>query len=279
MSTRVSANHKGFKNFLKMGVILIVICAIAYSEVMYLQIIQGMFPSGLLAVACYAGALVTGLSVIALYFGKSHWFTPGDQLVAAWGFTAVEVAVLAMNDIVAFASMGGADVTGVLGIYKMMAPAVPLVALIGWMVITFLDTEQKERHADMEMESDVKASERTYKLAAHDASMEVKTMYLADTKHYLAEHMRSAPVQAQIAEGAKRMAIRAVSDLSGMPMTFLPEPHTVTGSLEPASFAQTGEVDVPDEVKKKTSGRTYRKKVRLDADQQPQSTSETQPSS
>jgi hypothetical protein len=153
--------------------------------------------------------------VIALYAGKSKWFHPGPQLIAAWIFTGVEVAVLILNDILAF-SLHNGTVDGYLALWYAITPAGPVIALVGWGIILYLDPARAEKHLDMQIERKKADMERNYELAAFHAQMQIRTSHLNQVTAQLDNVMSSPAVQRQIAEHANRMVAQVLTDMSGI---------------------------------------------------------------
>lgn len=244
----LSENQKAATGFIKFFVILVVLGVIGYSEFMFLGIVSVLFPTGVAAVGAIIGAVATGCSVALLYAGKGHWFTPGAQLLAAWIFTGVEVVTLIMNDILAYALHSG-HVDGYLGLWQAITPASPVFALIGWIVITYLDIATRERHRDLEMEARKSAKDREYKELAFNAEMEVKTEHLSQVTEYLKDVMASATVQAQVQMHAQRMVAGILTDVSGIQAALSSPAKEVTGTLasgqNPISLAQTASTPLP----------------------------------
>jgi hypothetical protein len=241
----LSENQKAATTFIKFFVVLVVLGVIGYSEFMFLNIVSVLFPTGIAAIGAIIGAVATGCSVALLYAGKSHWFTPGAQLLAAWIFTGVEVCTLIMNDVLAYAIHDG-NVDSWLAIWQTITPASPVFALIGWIVVTNLDTSTQERHSEMEMEARKSAKDREYREMAHAAEMDVKTEHLNQVTEYLKDVMASAPVQAQIQAHAARMVAGILTDVSGIQANLSAAPTTITplpsAQQLPAQLAQTSSV-------------------------------------
>lgn len=250
---QLSENQKSIGGFIKFGVVLIIIGVVLYSEIMFLGIISVIFPQGVLRLGAIVGAVATGMSVLALYAGKSHWFTPGSQLLAAWIFTGVEIAILVMNDILAY-SLHNGHVDGYLALWQSVTPASPVVALVGWGVILFLDRAQQERHKDMEMEAQKADKEREYTIAAHDAEMSLRSSHLAQVTAQLENVMASDAVQRQIAEHAQRMVARVLTDVSGLNAlshSSAPALPRIVESEKPVSLAKTSTQSAVEEETKK----------------------------
>lgn len=213
--TRLSENQKAAANFIKFFVVLVILGVVVYSEIMFIGIVGVLFPTGVLRIAAIIGAVATGASIMLLYAGKSHWFTPGSQLIAAWIFTGMEVTVMVLNDILAY-SMHGGTVDSYLQIWQEFTPASPVIALVGWVIITYLDVSERERHKDMEMEAQRNQAEREYTIAAHEATITLKEQHLKQVTARLQDVLSSDAVQAQIAQHAQRMVAQVLTDVSGI---------------------------------------------------------------
>lgn len=238
---RISASEVGASKVVKAFVWLVVLGVVGYSEVLYLGIIGNLFPPGVLYVACLLGAFCTGISVICLYAGKSVWFRPGTQLIAAWGFTVVEVVVLVMNDILAQAIRQQATIDQYLSLYKFCVPAVPVLALVGWGILFALDPAQKVKHARMEMADEQAEMQLQFEREQFDAKMEVQRQALDIMKQQLAAEIASQASIAHIQMGATRVASDAIKQLTGIN----PIAKQLTGP-PPVSISQdTGPIQIP----------------------------------
>lgn len=210
MSNRLTANQQAVSSGLKWAVMGIVSLVVIFGDVMFIKLMWNHFPDGLLRIGALGGAVATALSIIVLLLGKSHWFRPGGQLLAAYIFTAVEVTVSILN--VLYAS-GVAD--GIMGYWQMLSPATPFVALVGWTVILQLDKATQERHEDMEMEDDINKSEREFKRMQHDAGMRIRRKALEYNEQYMLEALESPYHQQAIQTGAEKLTIGAIHSLTG----------------------------------------------------------------
>lgn len=239
---RISASEAGASKILKAFVWLVVLGVVGYSEVLYLGIIGNLFPPGVLYVACLLGAFCTGISVICLYAGKSVWFRPGSQLIAAWGFTIVEVVVLVMNDILAQAIHQQAAIDQYLSLYKFCVPAVPVVALVGWGILFALDPAQKVKHARMEMEDEQAEMQLQFERERFDATMDIQRQALEIMKQQLAAEIASQASLAHLQMGATRVASDAIQQLTGIN----PAAKQLTPPSQPSISSQdTGPIQLP----------------------------------
>ena len=245
----LNANQKASTGAVKLVAFLIVLGVVIYSEVMFLGIISVLFPDGILRVGATMGAIATGASVLALYWGKSRWFSPGEQLIAAWTFTGVEIAIMILNDILAF-SLHNGHVDGYLALWYQVVPASPVVALVGWVIITYLDRSRRKFHQDLEMSEKREDMERDYTLEAFKAHMKLKTNHLQQVVARLDDALASPHVQAQIDEHAKRMVAGVLTDVSGI-NAFTgfnsPTPQVVDSHLDRGvSLGQTAQASILD---------------------------------
>lgn len=222
---KLSANEAAIVSGLNWAVMGIVTAVVVYGDVMFIQLMWNHFPDGLLRVGALGGAITTALSIIVLLIGKSHWFRPGGQLLAAYFFTAVEVGVSVLN--VLYAS-GVQD--GVMAYWKDLSPATPFVALVGWVVILQLDRATQEKHEAMEMEDEIAASERAFRLQNHRASMRVRVQALQYNESYMLDALESPQHQESIRIGAEKLTRSAIQQLTGQ---HVPTSPRIIDSLPP----------------------------------------------
>lgn len=240
----VSASEVGASKVIKFFVWLVVVGVVTYSEVLYLGIIGDLFPPGVMYVACLLGAFCTGISVLCLYAGKSHWFRPGVQLIAAWGFTVVEVTILIMNDILAQVLHQGQSIDQYLSLYHFVVPAVPVVALVGWGILFAVDPAQKIKHAHMEMEDEFAMQELEFQREQFAAKMEVRRQAMGYMKEQLAAEIASSTSISQLQQGANRAANDAIKQLTGItpvPKQLTPVQPSISQNTEPLHIAMTNE--------------------------------------
>lgn len=91
------------------------------------------------------GVISLELSAIGLPLGLHFWFHSGLQRYMAIGFYALDLGLLMLNVIGSFALTVNEQVPGWLETYLFFAPAVPILAALGWSILWLLDPAQRER--------------------------------------------------------------------------------------------------------------------------------------
>lgn len=226
-STQPSENSKAIVHSIKFFAGFIIIAAVIYSEVLFLGIVSGLFPQGALAIGAMIGAVTTGMSVLALCLGKSHWFRPGMQLVIAWIFTGIEVAVLIANDILAYQLHTNAHLDQFTSTWRLFCVATPALSLVGWILLFFFSPERSIMHKRMELEDRQQKGKVDLDTAVHQKAMHF---------HYRAIDMVGSGMEAQMerlmpayTELAARQKLAAIaSDLTGTHIS-----HTQLGGRTP----------------------------------------------
>jgi ribosomal protein L37AE/L43A len=218
-----SAARRGARGLLKVGIYIIIALVSFYGDGVFVWMNIGHY-SGQYAVVfqifLILGAFCTSASIMALLAGKASWFTPGTQMLIAYIFTGVEVAVNLLNIIVAL----NPDL-GIVEYWRIFSPATPFVALIGWVIILQVDKEQRERHAQLEMQEEVNNSEREYQIMVHEANMDLKFGYLDQTKQRLQAALNSPQAQAIVEQHAQNLTAQVLNEITGLPvMSQLPQP-------------------------------------------------------
>lgn len=225
-----SANSKAVVAAIKFFAAIIVILAVAYSEILFLGIISTLFPAGPLAVGAMLGAITTGLSILALCIAKSHWFRPGMQLVVAWSFTLIEIAILVANDILAYQLHTGAQVClqqGVNGclqmgvqldqfsqIWRTCCVAAPVVSLVGWVLLFYFSPERSIAHKRMEMEDNQAKAQIDFETGMHAHVMEIRERAATMVRSRLEEKIETQ-MDFHLDKAAAKFIARVASDLTG----------------------------------------------------------------
>lgn len=228
-----TANQKAVEGTVKFFASVIIVAAIVYSEILFLGIVQGLFPPGPLAIGAMVGAITTGLSILALCLAKSHWFRPGQQLVIAWIFTVVEIAVLIMNDILAYQLHAGTQVclqTGPHGCLQMgvqldsfttmwrtFCVAAPALSLVGWILLFYFDSQRAIQHKRLEMLDNQQRSVIDFEAKMHKKIMEVQNTAGDMVASRLAQKIETQ-MEYQLDEAAARFTARVASQLIGEPV-------------------------------------------------------------
>lgn len=199
--------------------LIVVIVALAVSglgDVMYLQLMNSKFPTGLLLIFCYVGAFSSFLGMIYLLVGKMSFFAPGKQTWAAWLMLGVEMIVAGLNISLVF--FGVQHATGLLAVWYNLSPATPLIIMAFILLVFFVDPAFAEKHLQQEMELEKRKMDMAYEIASHQAHHQVRTGYLAQISTRLEQELASPHVQAQIKQHAAMMVARVLSDATGLPV-------------------------------------------------------------
>jgi hypothetical protein len=177
-----TASQEASTGFLRFFITAVIVVGVVFSDIIYYQIIGIMFPPGLMQGIGILGALTTAASVILLYWGKQTLFRPGHQVIFAWIFTAVEVVTMIMNDILYFSLQSGGHINDqFMGIWKIICPAAPVISVLGWLILVFLDPargllhkrmekQDKLAKAEVDMHAEMEQSEIDFKLSMHHAN-------------------------------------------------------------------------------------------------------------
>lgn len=161
-------NSDGLKKLVLFMAALTYAGAVIYGDVMFLQIVSDTFMSGILGNLAWAGAITTAASALALPLALHFWFAPGVQFWGGIIFWLLDVAVLALNAMLAYALASGGPVDPLLAGWHGLSPATPLLAVVGWGVMFLLDPSHKLRHAIIGIKADqIDAYEKHLKAANH----------------------------------------------------------------------------------------------------------------
>jgi hypothetical protein len=212
--TQPTANKAAIVGVVKFFAALIIIGGIVYSEILFLGIVSSLFPSGPMMIGAMLGAVTTGISILVLCLGKSHWFRPGTQLIVAWVFTGIEIAVLIMNDILAYQIHQGGVLDEYMASWRLFCVAAPVISIVGWVLIFYFDPQRSITHKRMEMEDNQSRSKIDFETMMHQKVMQFQ---------YRSVDMVSSQMEAQIAkklgpvveQAASQQLARIASQLTG----------------------------------------------------------------
>src|SRR5258708_35509399 len=90
---------------------IIYVVGVVYADVMFLSIVQAMFPTGFLRTFAVVGAFLAGFTAILLPVAMHWWFAPGAQKIVGYLFYALDLGMMVLNVILAFQinQAGGVD--------------------------------------------------------------------------------------------------------------------------------------------------------------------------
>jgi hypothetical protein len=208
-----SANEVALKGLVRVIAVVIVLSVVGFSDVMYLIVMQRIFPGGLFLVVCYIGAFAGFLATIYLLIGKVSVFAPGAQILISWIAFGAELLVASLNIILAFA--GSSSQAGALAAWSSIAPATPIIHMFFVAIIYFADPSVKEKHKDMEMARKIRDAEREIELAQGLAKIGVAKKHLEFTVQELGNAITSEESLARIGEHAHSMNDKLLTDLTG----------------------------------------------------------------
>lgn len=180
-----SRTTQGMKWLGRLIAIIIILAVAAFGDVMYIVLMTGHFPTGPLLVLCYIGAATSFLGTIYLLIGKTSLFTPGKQAVFAWLVLGVELIIIALNIILVF---HGQDNNQFLQAWDWVAPATPVLNMCLVAILFFLDEEQNEKHANMELQLQQNKMDRKYKASVYKAKIQLQEKQL----QYLSSELQKA---------------------------------------------------------------------------------------
>jgi hypothetical protein len=134
--------------------LIVYLAGLVYAGVRSFSLFAATIDPNLLPLAVI-GIVALELTAIALPLAIHFWTQPGAQRMAAMGFYALDLALIAANAILDAANHTGDIMPAFLvgyGVYIM--PALPLVCMIGWSLMWLLDPTSRER----DMRESVKAA-------------------------------------------------------------------------------------------------------------------------
>lgn len=213
----MSANARAMLAGVQGLAFIIVVMGVVFGDVAFIWLFQNAFPDGIFRIASYIGVFATTMSVIGLFIGKSHWFRPGGQIIWAWCFAAIEGVVVIVNTIAAFSvarSSGYIDPSLQLWV-TYVSPATPLIAVIGWFLISWLSPERAMTHKRMEMQDKLAAKEIEFELATGMAQLQLKHQYLQAGQSYMNEELNADHIQRQVQQTAANQMADVLGKMTG----------------------------------------------------------------
>jgi hypothetical protein len=223
------ANKNAIIGICKFFAAVILIGGVVYSEILFLGIVSNLFPTGPMAIGAMLGAITTGASILLLVLAKSHWFRPGNQLMVAWIFTAVEITVLILNDILAYQIHQGGQLDQYMASWRLFCVAAPVVSVVGWILLFYFDPQRSITHRRMEMEDNVAKSQIDFQSRMHMRTMALR-IKAADMALAKFEEKVEHKLEYQLDVAAAKYSARVASELTG-------EHVSHTDLLGPASSA------------------------------------------
>jgi hypothetical protein len=148
-----SRNEQALKTIAITLAALTYAAAVLYGDVQFLTVMQSAFPNDpMLRALAMAGAVMTAVSAMTLPIALHWWFSPGLQFIWGVGFWLIDILALGLNAMLAYELATGV-INSIVATWQIVAPATPLLAVVGWGIAFLLDPSHRERHARAEMEA------------------------------------------------------------------------------------------------------------------------------
>lgn len=198
------------KTIIAVGMI-VYIAMIAYSFTHNYNLMVKGVPTEMLI---WAVVGVSALELTALALPAAlHWWTHSPlQRLAAFGFYALDLALIFFNVVLSFALTSGAFVPEWMNLYlTFIMPASPIIAGAGWSALFLLDPSQRE-----------KSMIETLRASTRDA-----------LANQIAEAAKSQDVNELVEAAGKRMAFDIVQESLGIPVNRQIIPSTAKTIQEP----------------------------------------------
>ncbi len=227
------------------GLVSLIVLGVALlGDMMYIQLMHGVFPSGILFVFCIVGAFASFLSMCYLLIGKHVFFHPGIQMNFAWGLVAVDIVITALNIIDVFY---GGKLGGWLNMWTYLAPCTPLIIMACVLAVHFSSPAHEGRHKEMAYADELADLERDFRLQRKRVDYRLKEQALGIIEQMATHDMHTPEEMARLAGISRGYIAESMSGLTGyalppMSRVELKSP-TVEGTLETASTQQTGSID------------------------------------
>lgn len=193
-----SRNTKALKSISIVAAVLVYAGAVIYGDLQFLTIMRTTFSEGILGALSMAGAVMVGVSALILPMALHFWFAPGLQMVWGYIFWAFDIAVLAMNSILAYALVaGGGEMDALLATWSMVSPATPLIAVIGWGIAFLLDPSNAMHQAVSESQMNMidQYKKQVSKASKSDETFDILESGARETAVDFAEQLSSTRIR------------------------------------------------------------------------------------
>jgi len=211
--THDGAMAKAAKGFSKIVAVAIVLIVAGFGDVMYIQAMSGKFPDGgPLLLMCYIGAFTSFMAIGYLLLGKSMAFRPGAQMLMAWIVFVAELLIIAMNILLVFTP----HPTGVMEAWAFIAPATPVLHMLGVALIYFMDPDLYDKHHAMEIKSDMDKAERNLEYVTFTARIGLRERQMQHVSKALEQAVNSPESLAYIKEYGYNLNRALLTELTGL---------------------------------------------------------------
>lgn len=207
-----SRETQGMKWLGRVIAIVIILAVALFGDVMYIVLMTSHFPTGPLLVLCYMGAITSFLGTIYLLIGKTSLFTPGRQSVFSWLVLFAELVIISLNIILVFHGQGNSQF---LQAWDWIAPATPVANMFFVAILFFLDEEQHEKHANMELQLQQNKMDRQYKASVYRAKIDLQGKQLQYLSSELQKAVNSPESLSFIQQTALDMNAALLSNFAG----------------------------------------------------------------
>lgn len=183
---------------------VIYVGGVLFAEVMFLWFLESAFDSLIVGLFAAFGAVMVGISGIVFLYAKEHWFADGLHEKLGYTFWAIDIAMLALNTLVAFEVAGKLDTASapivgeVLNVWRSVSPATPLIVISMWAILRATSPE-------MELQK------------SHNKSMARLIKYHAEQLEK--EAMNSPEAKRIIASAAQELTVKNARLLTGENIT------------------------------------------------------------
>jgi len=195
------------KTLVTLAAWVVYIAGIVYAEIHgWSMMSKGVNPDFLIWAGL--GMVALGVTAIMLPIGLHYAFHSALQRIAAFGFYAVDLAILTLNAVIDFGLTSGGQLPAWASMYTAwIVPSTPVIAAFGWSILLLLDPEQ----AEISMTESLKQSARLALAArlAKKASREDLDAQLDQTADTIAEDLFSGILNDAQRRAAPRNVIPA----------------------------------------------------------------------
>lgn len=139
-------NQDAIKNIVIFFMAAAYVVGIGYAEIMFIQIVSKMFPTGAAGGFATVGAVVAGVTAICMPVALHWWFSPGMQFAVGVLFYMVDLAMLAANAILSYQMAAGGPIDPFFLKWREFCPATPVFVVMGLALVFSFDISHKLRH-------------------------------------------------------------------------------------------------------------------------------------
>jgi len=225
--------EKDTGEIVKGAILFVYMAAIVFAEVMFIQIMQTVFPNGIIRWFAVIGAVMNGATACLMPFAKDKYFAPGKMHTIGLFLWSFDVLVMILNVLLAFEVQQGIKTGGMFSWWYDFSPASPLMAVVTWGVLMVLSPEHEIHQKEM-----------LRKVRLTDAYADAEFEYIDDGG---VNDILEAGARANMRDFAEKIAKRKIR-------VSKPKPAELPAPKHPIQAGENGNRQIQESVNPTTAG-------------------------